>query len=55
MARKTEPSISWAIYNVTTRAVWLGTIEAVDEAAAVAKATEEFKTDARWLCAVARL
>jgi hypothetical protein len=54
MARKTEPPISWAIYNVTTRAVWLGTIEAVDEAAAVEKATDEFKTDARWLYAVAR-
>jgi hypothetical protein len=55
MARKTEPSIGWAIYKVTTRAVWLGTIEAVYEAAAVEKATEEFKTDARWLCAVRRL
>jgi len=51
MARKTEPSIGWAI----TRAVWLGTIEAVYEAAAVEKATEEFKTDARWLRAVRRL
>jgi hypothetical protein len=47
-----EPPISWAIYNVTTRAVWLGTIEAVDEAAAVEKATEELQTDARWLYAV---
>jgi hypothetical protein len=55
MARKTERPISWAIYSVTTRAVWLGTIDAVDEAAAVAKATEEFKTDARWLYAVRRL
>jgi hypothetical protein len=57
MAVKTEPTrpISWAIYNVTTRAVWLGTIEAVDEAAAVEKATQEFKTDVRWLYAVQRL
>jgi hypothetical protein len=55
MARKTEPPISWAIYDVTTRAVRLGTIEAVDEAAAVEKATEEFKAHARWLCAVRRL
>ena len=44
-----------AIYNVTTGAVLLGTIEAVDEAAAVEKATQEFKTDARWLYAVQRL
>jgi hypothetical protein len=33
----------------------LGTIEAVDEAAAVEKATQEFKTDARWLYAVQRV
>jgi hypothetical protein len=52
MARKTEPAINWAIYNVTTRAVWLGTIEAIDEAAAVEKAIQELKTDARWLYAV---
>ena len=56
MARKPElpePS-SWAIYKVVARAVWLGTVEAPTKVAAIEKAAQEFKTDARWLYAVAR-
>jgi hypothetical protein len=56
MARKSElpePG-SWAIYKVVTRAVWLGTVEAPNEVAAIEKAAQEFKTEVRWLYAVAR-
>jgi hypothetical protein len=56
MARKPElpGPTTWAIYKVVARAVWLGTIEAPTEAAAIERAAQEFKTDARWLYAVAR-
>jgi hypothetical protein len=55
MAKKLEPPqpTSWAIYKVTTVATWLGTIEAPDEAAAIEKAAQEFKTDGQLLRAVA--
>jgi hypothetical protein len=52
MAKKPElPEPSWAIYKVVARAVWLGTVEAPTEVAAVERAAQEFKTDARWLVA----
>jgi hypothetical protein len=55
MAKKPElPEPSWAIYKVVARAVWLGTVEAPTEVAAIGKAAQEFKIDARWLYAVER-
>jgi len=55
MAKKPEAPqpTSWAIYKVTTVATWLGTIEAPDEAAAIEKAAQEFKTDGQLVRAVA--
>jgi hypothetical protein len=55
MAKKPElPEPSWAIYKVVTSAVWLGTVEAPTDVAAIEKAAQEFKTDVRWLHAVPR-
>jgi hypothetical protein len=44
----------WAIYRAIHRAVWLGTIEATDEADAIEKAAEKFKEDQAKLMAVRR-
>ena len=37
MARKSEPPkpIRWNVYKIASKAVWLGEVEATDEAAAV--------------------
>jgi hypothetical protein len=54
MAKKPGPPrpIRWNVYKLASKAVWLGEIEATDEAAAMEKAAVEFKTDARLLHAV---
>jgi hypothetical protein len=44
----------WAIYRAVHRAVWLGTVEATDEADAIEKAAEKFKEDPAKLMAVRR-
>jgi hypothetical protein len=49
-ARKPEPPpkpIRWGIYKIAAKAVWLGTVEAADEAATTEKAAAEFKVPAR--------
>jgi hypothetical protein len=45
----------WAIYHAVNRAVWLGTVEATDEANAIEKGAQEFKQDAAKLIAVRRI
>jgi hypothetical protein len=45
---------SWDIYRAAPKARWIGSIEAADAAAAIEKAAEEFKSDARKLIAVKR-
>ena len=36
---------SWTIYKIAGKAIWLGTVEAGDKAAAIKKAAQEFKTE----------
>jgi hypothetical protein len=51
----TPPQLSsWDIYKVAAKAIWLGTVEAPDKAAAIEKATQEFKAAAWRLYAVGR-
>jgi hypothetical protein len=56
MSQKTEPQkpTSWNIYKAAAKAVWLGTVEAADEAAAIEKAAAEYKVPAAKLIAVRR-
>jgi hypothetical protein len=56
MAKKAEPQkpITWSIYKIAKKAVWLGTVEAPDKQAAVEKAAQEFKTEQWRLYAVER-
>jgi hypothetical protein len=44
----------WAIYRAVHRAVWLGTVDATDEADAIEKGAQEFKEDSAKLIAVRR-
>ena len=56
MAKKPEPpqlSI-WDIFKIAKKSVWLGSEEARDKTAAIEKAAQEFKTEARRLYAVQR-
>jgi hypothetical protein len=48
MATKREPPkrIRWNVYKVASKAVWLGEVEAPDEATAIEKAAAEFKVPA---------
>jgi hypothetical protein len=48
------PLSSWDIYKVAKKAVWLGTVEAPDNSAAIEKAAKEFKAEAWRLYAVPR-
>jgi hypothetical protein len=45
MVKKPEPlkPVTWNIYKFASKAVWLGTLEASDEATAMEKAAAEFK------------
>ena len=56
MAKKPEPPkpIIWKVYKIANKAVWLGDVEAPDEAAAMGKAAEEFKVPANRLMAIRR-
>ncbi|SRR5260370_14427834 len=56
LTRKPQPSqpTSWDIYRAAAKAKLIGTVEAVDERAAIEKAAKEFKTDASKLIAVQR-
>ena len=53
MAKKPEPPapIRWEIFKIASKSVWLGSVEAADEVAAIVKAAEEFKVDVRRLYA----
>jgi hypothetical protein len=46
--KKPEPPkpTTWTIYKLAAKAVWLGTVEAPDEATAIEKAAAEFKVAA---------
>jgi hypothetical protein len=56
MAKKQEPPkpITWDIYKIASKGVWLGGVDAPDEAAAIEKAAAEFKVPANRLMAVRR-
>jgi hypothetical protein len=56
MAKKPEPRkpISWDVYKIAKKAVWLGTVEAPDKQAAVERAAAEFKVDVWRLYAMER-
>jgi hypothetical protein len=56
MAKKPEPSkpISWSIHKLAAKAVWLGEVEAPDEAAAIEKAAAEYKVPATRLMTTRR-
>jgi hypothetical protein len=56
MAKKPEPPkpISWNVYKLASRAVWLGTVEAPDQAAAIEKGAAEFKVSTNRLMAIRR-
>jgi hypothetical protein len=56
MAKKPEPPkpISWNVYKIASKAVWLAEVEGTDEAAAIEKAATEFKVPATKLMAIRR-
>jgi len=54
MAMKPEPSkpTTWKIYQIASKGVWLGEVEAPNEATAIEKAAAEFKVPANRLMAI---
>jgi hypothetical protein len=54
MAKKPEQPkpVRWGIYKLAAKAVWLGNVEAPDEASAIEKGAAEFKVGANRLMAV---
>jgi hypothetical protein len=58
MAKKPVPEppkpIRWSVYKIASKAVWLGDVEAQDEAAAMEKAAAEFKVPINRLMALRR-
>jgi hypothetical protein len=56
MAKKPEPPkpIIWKVYKIANKLVWLGAVEAPDEADAMEKAPAEFKVPANRLMAIRR-
>jgi hypothetical protein len=56
MAKKPEPPqpVSWSIYRMASKAIWMGEVEASDEATAIAKAAEQFRVPATKLMATRR-
>jgi hypothetical protein len=56
MAKKLEPPqpTTWSVYKVASKLVWLGTVEAPDEVAAMEKAAAECKVAAKRLMAIRR-
>jgi hypothetical protein len=46
--------IVWKVYKIAAKAVWLGDVEAPDEATAMEKAALEFKVPAKTLMALRR-
>jgi 2-C-methyl-D-erythritol 4-phosphate cytidylyltransferase len=43
---QTPQPMKWAIYKVAAKQIWIGEIEATDEAEAIQKAAEQFKVPA---------
>jgi hypothetical protein len=54
LTRAPKPLLRWSILIVGTKLVWIGDVEAVSEAEAVAKGAEEFKQPKERLMAVRR-
>ncbi len=56
MAKEPEPPkpISWNVYKISKKGVWLGTVEAPDKQSAITKAAAEFKVDVWRLYAMER-
>jgi hypothetical protein len=56
MANKPEPPkpTTWNIYKIASKAMWLGTVKAPDEATAIEKAAADFKGQLTKLMAVRR-
>jgi hypothetical protein len=56
MAKKPEPTkpIGWNVYKIASKAVRLGEVDALGEAAAMEKAASEFKMPATRLMALRR-
>jgi hypothetical protein len=56
MAKKPQPPkpICWKVDKIASKAVWLGDVEARDEATAMDKASAEFKVPANRLMAIRR-
>jgi hypothetical protein len=56
MAKKPQPPkpTIWNVYKIASKAVWLGEVEATDEAAAMEKAAAEFKVPVTRLMAIRR-
>jgi hypothetical protein len=46
--------VRWSIYKIAAKAVWLGNVEAPDEATAIEKGAAEFNVPANRLMAVRR-
>ena len=46
MARKQPEEVEWSVYYVGKKQIWIGSIKAVDEQAAIKAATEEFNRPA---------
>ena len=57
MAKKPEPPqpAIWNIYKFASKAVWLGTVEAPDESAAMEQAATVFKVPANRLMAITQV
>jgi hypothetical protein len=56
MAKKPEPMkpIIWNIFKITAKAIFLGVIEAPDEATAIERSAAEFEVPATRLMAIPR-
>jgi hypothetical protein len=56
MTNKSEPSkrIIWNVYKITGKDIFLGAIEAPDEATAIERGAAEFKVAANGLMAIRR-
>jgi hypothetical protein len=51
--RTAEPTV-WSLYKIASKAVWLGNVEAADEATAIEMAAAEFKVPANSLMTIRR-
>jgi hypothetical protein len=56
MVKKPEPPqpTSWNVYTIASKLVWLGTVEAAEEAAAMEIAAADYGVQAKRLMAIRR-